>query len=103
MELERRRSPRTPMEVECTLRRRVGKPIQARTRDVGPEGMCLCSPRPLAVDELLAFDLDLAGEPHLDGTVRVLRQQDVELYAVRFEVLSEPKRGRLRELTESPV
>jgi PilZ domain len=103
MEVERRRAPRTPMEVACTLRRRIGSPIEARTRDLGPEGMCICSPRPLAVDELLRFDLALDGEPHVDGTVRVLRQQDLELYAVRFVVLSESKRGRLRALAGSPV
>ena len=91
------------MVLACTLHRRIGSPIQARTRDLGPDGMCVDSARPLAVDELLTFDLDLEGEPHVDGTVRVLRQQDLELYALRFEALSAPTRSRLRELAGSPV
>jgi len=44
------------------------------------------SARPLRVDEELQFDLDLrAGEPHLNGTARVLRQDRHDTYALRFE------------------
>jgi PilZ domain len=91
------------MELPCTLRRRSGSPISARTEDVGPGGMCVVSPRPLAPDEVLSFDLGLDGDPRLDGRARVLRQQGMASYALRFESLSEPKLERLRGLVVSRV
>ncbi len=94
---ERRREPRTPLTVECTLHRRKGAPICCRTVDVGPGGMSVASDRPLATDELLAFDLP-AGTPPLTGSVRVLRQQAHRVYALRFEALPEPVRAGLARL-----
>lgn len=81
----------------CTLRRRVGSPILAETVEVGPEGMCITSPRPLAADETVAFDL-----PDLDmrvcGDARVLRQQRLNVYVLRFEHLPAPMIKRLHAL-----
>ena len=91
---ERRRSPRVPVELDCTLHRRSGSPIDARTVDLGPGGMCVASKRPLAADEVLHFELP----PRIHGRVRVLRQQGFETYAVRFEGLGAPEREELEGL-----
>src|SRR5215207_8935631 len=88
---ERRRSPRVPVEMECTLHRRSGSPIAARTVDLGPGGMCVATTRPLSPDEVLNFELS----PQISGRARVLRQQGYERYAVRFESLAEPARAEL--------
>jgi hypothetical protein len=90
---EQRRLPRVQIEKACTLHRRTGSPIEARTVDLGPGGMCVCTSRPLAPDEVLRFDLE-----GIDGRARVLRQQGHDKYAVRFEVLGEPARAELRRL-----
>jgi hypothetical protein len=90
---EHRRSPRVQVEKPCTLHRRTGSPIEGRTVDLGPDGMCVCTSRPLAPDELLRFELE-----GIDGRARVLRQQSHDRYAVRFEVLGEPARAELRRL-----
>ena len=100
---ERRRAPRVRVAVSCTLRRRKGSPITGRTVDLGPGGMSVSTARPLAEDEVLTFELDLDGEPHLDGRARVLRQHDFGCYVLRFEGLSEPQRHRLQNLAKSPV
>ena len=81
------------------LRRRTGTPIDARTVNVGPGGMCVSTPRPLALDEVLDFDLPLAGAAHVDGRARVLRHEGHGAYALRFEGLLEPARARLAEFT----
>jgi hypothetical protein len=91
-----RRSPRVRLVKECTLRRFSGSPITARTVDVGPGGMCVRTSRPLAMDEVLAFDFELP--PHINGRGRVLRQQSGDTYAVRFEVLADPVRAELNAL-----
>ena len=88
-------SPRTPMSVECTLRRRTGSPIEGRTLDVGPGGMRVTTARPLAADEVLHFDLPLADGHVVDGEARVLREQGYGIYALRFEALLEPARAML--------
>src|SRR5215213_1788791 len=68
---ERRRAPRVEMAVSCLLRRRAGSPISCETVDVGTGGMSVCSARPLADDEVVAFEV----EPiELSGRARVLRQ-----------------------------
>src|SRR4051794_22666180 len=53
--MERRRSPRMEIELECTLTRSKGTPIDAVTVDLGPGGMCVRCKRPLAEDELIEF------------------------------------------------
>jgi hypothetical protein len=92
-----RRSPRVRLEMDCTLRRRTGSPIAARTVDVGPGGMCVATTRPLATDEVLAFEL----APRISGRARVLRQQGYDSYAVRFETLGEPAREALSALVSA--
>jgi hypothetical protein len=80
--------------MECTLHRRTGSPIAGRTVDIGPEGMCVATTRPLAPDEVLSFELS----PQISGRARVLRQSGYEHYAVRFESLAEPARAELAAL-----
>jgi hypothetical protein len=91
-----RRSPRVALVKECTLFRFTGTPISARTVDVGPGGMCVRTSRPLAMDEVLAFDLELP--PCINGRGRVLRQQSGNTYAMRFEVLADPVLAELNAL-----
>ena len=87
---DQRRSPRVQIEMPCTLHRRSGSPIEARTVDLGPGGMRVCTKRPLAADETLRFELQ-----GIDGRARVLRQQSRDTYAVRFEMLAEPALAEL--------
>jgi hypothetical protein len=78
----------------CTLHRRSGSPIDGRTLDLGPGGMCVATKRPLAADEVLNFELP----PRISGKARVLRQQGYDSYAVRFESLDQPAREELEGL-----
>jgi hypothetical protein len=98
---ERRGTPRAELALECVLRRRTGSEISVRTVNVGPGGMCVSTQRPLAIDEILDFDLPLAEAEHIDGRVRVLRQEGHGLYALRFEGLLAPTRERLQAFTDS--
>jgi hypothetical protein len=91
-------TPRIDMALPCVLRRRTGSPISAETVNLGPGGMCVSAPRPLALDEVLDFDLRLAGAGSVDGKARVLRQEGYGAYAMRFEALVEPARERLEGL-----
>lgn len=86
--------------MDCTLSRAHGSPVAARTRDVGSGGMCVSTSRPLTIDERVRFALALNAEEHLAGQARVLREQGFELYALRFEALSDAARRRLRDLVE---
>jgi len=82
-------APRAQLALPCTLRRRTGSPIPAQTLVVGPRGMCVRSPRPLALDETVGFELpDL--QLRVSGRARVLRQERSNVYALRFEGLPEP-------------
>jgi PilZ domain len=91
--MDRRGVSRTELAAPCTLTRRTGSPIACETVDVGEGGMCVCSRRPLAPDEVLAFELR-----DISGRVRVLRQQGHERYALRFEQLGERARAELARL-----
>jgi hypothetical protein len=84
--------------MDCTLSRFTGSPISARTVDVGPGGMCVKCSRPLAMDEVVGFEL---VPPPISGRARVLRQQGHDTYAVRFEVLAEPALHDLTALTSA--
>jgi PilZ domain len=97
---ERRGTRRTELALECVLRRRTGSAITVRTVDVGPGGMCVTTQRPLAIDEVLDFDLPLAGSEHVDGRARVVRQERHDRYALRFEGLRPLSRDRLQQFTE---
>jgi hypothetical protein len=97
IEQQELRAPSAHVALDCILRRRNGAPIPARTVDVGPRGMRIASPRPLALDETIGFEL-----PHLDmrvaGVARVLRQERSDVYKLRFEGLPEPMTRRLHAL-----
>ncbi len=98
--MERRRSPRTEIELECTLTRDKGGPIPAKTVDLGPGGMCVRCDRPLAEDELIAFAIP--GR-RFDGRARVLREQKYKVYALRFEEIAETQREALAALAGGSV
>src|SRR4051812_39104384 len=93
MAAERRHQPRTDIALECTLQRAKGAVIRCETVDLGPGGMAVASDRPLAVDELLAFEL-----AHVHGWARVLREQAYHVYALRFEALRDEARAELERL-----
>jgi hypothetical protein len=95
---ERRASPRVELECGCTLSRRFGSPVEARTVDVGPGGMRVATQRPLTTDEVLDFELPPPSGPGVRGRARVLRQQSYGVYALRFERLSEDARAALVRL-----
>jgi hypothetical protein len=96
---ERRGTPRTEIALPCVLRRRSGSPVDARTRNLGPGGMCVSTRRPLALDEVVEFDLPLAEVGSVDGRARVLRHEGHGAYALRFEGLLDPARERLQGFT----
>jgi hypothetical protein len=98
---ERRMTPRADVALPCVLRRRSGTAIDAETVNLGGGGMCIATPRPLATDEVLDFDLRLSGSDHVDGRARVLRHEGHGAYAMRFEELVEPARQRLQAFTAS--
>ena len=50
-------TPRADVALPCVLRRRTGTAIDAETVNLGVGGMCIATPRPLATDEVLDFDL----------------------------------------------
>jgi hypothetical protein len=95
---ERRISPRVELECGCTLSRRFGSPIEGRTVDVGPGGMCVATKRPLAADEVLEFELPPPVGPGIRGRARVLREQTYRVYALRFEQLTDADRAALSRL-----
>ena len=78
----------------CTLHRRSGSAIPGHTVDLGPGGMCVCTSRPLATDEVLTFEVP----PRISGRARVLRQQGHDSYAIRFEALDDATREELQRL-----
>jgi hypothetical protein len=98
---ERRMTPRADVALPCVLRRRSGSAIDARTVNLGAGGMCIATPRPLATDEVLEFDLVLSGADRVDGRARVLRHEGHGAYAMRFEELPEPARRRLQQALAS--
>jgi hypothetical protein len=91
------RSPRAEIAMSCVLRRRTGSPISVQTLDLGPDGMRVKSQRPLCEDETVDFDLPNL-EMRVAGHARVLRQQRLHVYVLRFERLPEPMSRRLHAL-----
>lgn len=94
---EQRRAARVEIALPCTLRRPIGRPIVAQTLNVGSGGMLVSSARPLTVDEPLDFDLANLDVP-VRGHARVLRHQQLDVYALRFEGLPEPMTSCLQAL-----
>jgi hypothetical protein len=96
---ERRRDRRAGVAMGCRLSRSSGSPISGRTVDLGLGGMSVKTARPLRIDEVLDFALPGAdGAGTVTGRGRVMREQAYQVYAVRFEVLEQPARERLRQL-----
>jgi len=91
------RAPQAHVALPCILRRRNGAPIPAQTCDIGPRGVRITSPRPLALDETVGFDLP-GLDMRINGIARVLRQERLHVYALRFEGLPEPMTRRLHAL-----
>src|SRR4051794_5207658 len=85
MTMDQRTNPRAQLALALILKRHKGSPVSGRTVDVGTGGACVTTDRPLRIDELLAFDLVCEDGGHVDGHCRVLRQQGLRQYAVRFE------------------
>ena len=98
---DRRSAPRAEIALRCTLHRRTGSPVDARTVEVGSGGMSVSSVRPLTPDEILVFDLPAIGTTLVTGQARVLREQAHHVYALRFERLLEPVRAALYEMAAS--
>lgn len=73
------------MALPCTLTRRNGNPVRATTQDIGAGGMRVITERPLSIDEELEFDLAPDAENHPHGRARVVRQQRMDCYALRFD------------------
>jgi PilZ domain len=96
---ERRRSPRAEIRCGCTLQRRAGSPVAAETVEIGPAGMRIRARRPLMVDEVLHFELEIGP----GGLARVMREDAGSRYAMRFEELADDARAELVRLTTTSV
>jgi hypothetical protein len=83
------RAPRALIALDCLLRRTTGSPIPAQTLVLGPRGMRVRTPRPLKLDECVGFELPNL-QMRVSGQARVLRQERMNVYALRFEGLPEP-------------
>jgi hypothetical protein len=91
---ELRDDGRIDRELSVTLVRARGNPVESRTKNISQGGMCVATPRPLAIDEVLGFRL----ETGIEGVVRVLREQLPNVYALRFEELSLEALARIEQL-----
>jgi hypothetical protein len=60
--------------------------------------MCVRAQRPLTVDEVVRFDLEIGP----GGLARVMRQDAGARYAMRFEELADEARFELLRLAASP-
>src|SRR3954468_15320248 len=86
-----------PADLEGTLGRHHGNPVGARTVDLCATGMRVASKRPLHLDELLRFDLELDPELHADGIARVVREHALNIYALRVESIEHTAAMRLAQ------
>jgi hypothetical protein len=99
----RRAAPRAQLTLPVTLKRVKGNPIASRTQDVSSGGMRVTTSRPLAVDEVLHFELPLDVDTHVEGQARVMREHPFGAYALRFERLSLQGAERLSQLVDSAI
>jgi|GEM_PF-2131440 len=91
------RAEHQPVRLACTLTRGAGSPITAETIDLGTTGMRLQTERPLAVDEMVAFDLPVGEQDeHVRGQARVVGQERPGVYSLRFDRLTPPMTRCLR-------
>jgi hypothetical protein len=97
---ELRTEGRLERELAVTLMRPHGNgnPVESRTKNICAGGMCVATPRPLAIDELLEFQLETPQAGRVEGNVRVLREHLPNVYALRFEELSDDARSALNRL-----
>jgi hypothetical protein len=86
------------LAMPCTLQRGAGSPIPAATIELRATGMRLTSTRPLAVDETVAFDLPVRDAQHICGRARVICQERPDVYALRFDRLSQAMAHCLQEI-----
>jgi c-di-GMP-binding flagellar brake protein YcgR len=90
---DRRRSWRTEIALECQLHRRTGKTIEAMTIDLGPGGMRVKANRPMALDEVLEFELP--DRARINGRARVVGERGYRVYALRFDDLGDEARAEI--------
>lgn len=96
---ERRGSARVKLEFPLTLSRAKGGPVTGRTIDISSGGMRVSTGRPLRVDECLDLQLGLDdGAAMVTGTVRVMREEPLHVYGLRFENLAAGSFDRLTRL-----
>lgn len=96
---ERRGAARVKLEFPLTLSRAKGGPVTGRTIDISSGGMRVSTGRPLRVDECLDVQLGLDDGATVSGTVRVMRQEPLNVYGLRFENLAADSSDRLARLT----
>jgi hypothetical protein len=97
---DQRLATRVDVALPCTLRRPIGRPIVARTVNVSSGGMLVSTARPLTIDEPLDFELASLDAP-VRGHARVLRHEQLDIYALRFERLPPPMTRSLHALTSA--
>jgi hypothetical protein len=98
MEVDQRRTgARADIELPVVLARAHGNQIEAKTRNLGPGGMCVVSGRPLGVDEAFTFALQLDGRA-VEGRAHVCREQLPGVYALRFDSLAPDTAAALERL-----
>jgi hypothetical protein len=97
---EQRTAARVRLELDCTLSRAKGGPVAGRTLDISAGGLRAATRRPLRVDELLDVELALdGGATVVSGQVRVMREEPLSVYGLRFEHLAADAAGHLSRLT----
>lgn len=85
-----------------TLVRSRGLPVHGRTVDLGRGGMRVLCSRPLRVDDVLGFELELPGGERLTGRASVLREDLPKTYGLRFEGLRAEAAGALARVVDAP-
>lgn len=89
------------MVLPCTLSRTKGSLIAARIIELSLSGVRVVTPRPLALDETLVFELSY-GDLTLQAGTRVIRQERPDLYALRFSALPKPTLKHLHDIITIP-
>ena len=89
------------MVLPCTLSRTKGSLIAARIIELSLSGVRVVTPRPLALDETLVFELSY-GDLTLQAGTRVICQERPDLYALRFSALPKPTLKHLHDIITTP-
>jgi hypothetical protein len=84
-----------------TLWRTHGAPVTGSSVDVSRTGARLRVQRPLAIDETLRFHLALDASRTVDGWARVMRQDQHDTYALRFEEIGGPAADELARAVDA--